>query len=374
MNLTLLFLTHSSISHSPMISNRQSMLLNHAHVTKCFSPVTFNIFNNYISNSHFSRFMSSVVVTESDSNIQGIFWERPKQQPRTEGGKLKIFNSIFENCTSNERGGAIHHRAQWWVGVLEVSHSIFRNCSTKDQGGAIFFVGKTSSIQSTCGYQCHAKVGCFLYIFLNKRYSESNSINYTSTELCHGRENANRICCGQVIINNYNSSSNRINFQGAGLYVMSSQDGQINISFASFKNNSGRSLLKIMNQMNATLNYIDFIGNTVLDTLYGMIDYGREVIIKNSVFLQNNVTALAFNGNKADALLKLIDCVLDCPASSIEIHDQDNVKFEQKDLKPINSYIDIKECNKYTYPSPSQSALPTSTPQPTGSQQFKKTL
>ncbi|OHS98708.1 hypothetical protein TRFO_08684 [Tritrichomonas foetus] len=236
---------------------------------------------------------------------------------------IKIKNCIFHNieCDIFDNGGAISVSHNLTTLTIQESLFTFCNCFQR-KGGALFYQLKNATIDRCCAFCCFSIYG----LFSEGVTSDFQYVNLSTITGCNTND-AKFSCAvmntigGTQILRNINSSMNNMNtFGAAGISVMSNE---LSLSFCSFSENIGESIININYDASPTffirsLEKINVYNNTIRTDSYisqAVVNiFTYNVTISDAIFVENsadneNKTFTFYEARTVKSLI--IGCIFD---------------------------------------------------------------
>ena len=238
------------------------------------------------------------------------------------GSTVYVNKCVFLSTTAfkYDSGGAVSYIDS---GDLLVEHCLFENCHSENMGGAIYQQNDGNFVlKSCCGIKCYSTsqddTGQFLYISLSEqsknRVLDSSVSHSMDSFLLPSYGHTFQMKNGIILFNIANISNNFCRYY-AGLYSEPSilKEKGFTMKFSSIAdNNSGSTIIWLETNGNFEVFSSNVIHNTD-EGETGLIYSSGKMKIKDSCIMENNVTVLFcsnFNSNINNSII-IFNCSLD---------------------------------------------------------------
>ena len=205
---------------------------------------------------------------------------------------IYVSNSFISETKSEANGGAIYLLATSDHKLL-IEETYILSCSAQSQGGGIFMRNGNGILSKVCGISCTAiNSRSFSSFDFTSNQQTINKIFLTTVSYCNTIESVNgltlRHLYGNPVCNSLNSSFNEC-YRCSALYIQSSSNCQIEISFSSFTNNIATSSRCIESRVasSTTINSCNIISNSQVDTNFGLLYFDSDAEFHNISILGN---------------------------------------------------------------------------------------
>lgn len=244
-----------------------------------------SLINAHVTDSRFSRFMSSVVKISSEDIVNKTFFTGYKY---VDDSSVYIGHCIFKYCNDPTAGGAIY------IGFplsfypnLTLSTNLFKNCSAL-RGGAICGGGQHPLFSKNCFCCCEAFDRSHAFLVYTSK--GSTNMNLTTINSCPGSDssaqNVATVIRNVTIFTGLNVSSNAISSDG--LFVNNINTAYSCVQYGRFQNNIGDSGFVFRNASRLFLMFVVVSNNTVSQLFLATnSDYVTNVTISKSIFFKN---------------------------------------------------------------------------------------
>ena len=202
-----------------------------------------------------------------------------------------IFNCFLEHINVIH-GSSLEFTHRTEINLL-IEDSMFFNCSSTTNGGVLYFDCPSNgnlTMEKICANSCFA-TNSFQFAYMNLHASKINKVNYLSLTKCSpdhlSRQHNIRFNSGNVSLNNYNTSYNRLHSYSA-LSITSSIS--ISLKFLTIVDNlvtqSIAIDLQLSHNFQLNISYMNVIGNNSPNTAVFYLLYGKY-FMNNCIFIDN---------------------------------------------------------------------------------------
>ncbi|OHT11042.1 hypothetical protein TRFO_19442 [Tritrichomonas foetus] len=168
MNVTINFLLISSLirTNSPLFNSIHHLNLQKSTFSHFLSPSIFNPRHLHIQKSKFLFFQNTPIIVQksfpslsddTNDNINGEYFTGYLETPLriTENETVVIEQATFFKCVATRNhGGAIFYSNM--KGTVKINHTIFQQCTSFLKGGAVHFTGNDFNMECVSFFSCSA--------------------------------------------------------------------------------------------------------------------------------------------------------------------------------------------------------------------------
>ncbi|OHT08619.1 hypothetical protein TRFO_22805 [Tritrichomonas foetus] len=279
MNTTInsLFLSH--VFSAPIMS-KSFLSMKNSYISHGFNCFYYNLNRLKLFRSTFSNFLCTPLIYDMENVFNGIYYERPLNQPQS-GDLLKIIDSKFINCKSSLNGGAICYISK--LDRVLVYQTQFISCFSHKNGGALFFDTKLTKIHYICASNCTAdENGQFLYLTVS-RYSNISYITHFQAINCKKSSSSGFLCKnGNHDLSHLNISFNTVKKFGAALNAESTF--KFVLKFVNIDENKGETILTLF----STTSILQKVKIGYNEAANAIIFFSQQLTIDHSIFIPNS--------------------------------------------------------------------------------------
>lgn len=265
-NTTISALSLASIlGNSPLFSaSSASLLLTRSLFTQSFAPVFFGrrLYSSAIVYTKFTNFLATALVVSSYDVTNSTISDRQQYSENN----LTIIKTHFINCTSTRKyGGAIYYESENIDSTLVLDKVVFQNCTSQDYGGAIYLTSATFTILSSCFQDCfvHGTSGNAIHEFTSSLATINGTTIVHSSILDESK-------ASECVFQNNAISISQSNFSIISSSLVISTDFPVISSFTIFNQVSADNYFQkiaLKHKDNSHMNNCDFI-NISADSLF----------------------------------------------------------------------------------------------------------
>jgi len=347
MNHSLSLLVLSVQLSSPYFSKMNNYYVRLSSFSNFFGTAFYNNHYSVFQKVVFRRFLSSSIVHIDSKSISGKIYTN--SLPKYEGidYSLEFIDCVFQECSSNNTGGAIYVNTSSAAGIFIISSSYFNRCSSRE-AGAIFCVCNQLSISYVCIENCTAfEYYHFLY---GSTFNNHADVNVSTVFGCANEQtDCNSVMNLENSFSSYklfNSSWNHVYKGSNGLCASSTQSiCTFNFLYCIIMNNIGGSsfMIKSISTVNFLSSESSFENNSCPSSTYLIICMKNLFSFESCYFLRNN--GEYFDQSESNFHIVLKDCIFDISKPSLSFIKCDNSEFKT-DNRTIEcfDYLQTRNC------------------------------